>query len=255
MKRFAVQRSALLVIVCWLGFDALPRPAVAQPAHAQLEGRIDLALILAVDTSTSVDNGEYRLQMLGLANAFRHESVRYAMRTGAPLGMAVTLMQWSGRDERMQVVPWTLLQTDADIEALASRIADAPRLIKGGRTALGEAVLGSIDLFDALPWQPRRRVIDVSGDGGNNDGILPRNAREQARAAQVTVNGVAILNEEPRLDIYYTSDLIVGPGSFLVTATDYVDFARAIRLKLVREIIGNPMAMNDEDRETESQLQ
>lgn len=245
----------MLAFGCWLGVSALLHPADAQAQQAQLEGRIDLALVLAVDTSTSVDNGEFRLQMLGLANGFRHESVRYAMRTGAPLGMAVTLMQWSGRNERVQVVPWTLLQTDEDVEALADRIADAPRMIRGGRTALGEAVTSGIDLFDSLPWQPRRRVIDVSGDGGSNDGILPRTAREQARAARVTVNGVAILNEEPRLDVYYTSDLIVGPGSFLITATDYVDFARAIRLKLVREIIGNPMAMNDNDQQTESQVQ
>lgn len=255
MKIIPDQRPALVAIICWLGICILLQPAAAQSRSAQLDGRIDLALVLAVDTSTSVDNGEYRLQMLGLANAFRHDSVRYAMRTGAPLGMAVTLMQWSGRNERVQVVPWTLLQTDSDIEALASRIADAPRMVKGGRTALGDAVTGGIELFDALQWQPRRRVIDVSGDGGNNDGILPRYAREQAREARVTVNGVAILNEEPRLDVYYTSDLIVGPGSFLITATDYVDFARAIRLKLVREIIGNPMAMNDVERAEESQLQ
>ena len=227
----------------------------ARPASAQLEGRIDLALVLAIDTSTSVDNAEFRLQMLGLANAFRHDSVRYAMRTGAPLGMAVTLMQWSGKGEQAQVIPWTLLQTDADIEALAQQIADARREVTGGRTALGEAVTQGLKLFDSLGFEARRRVIDVSGDGGSNDGILPREAREIARAAYVTVNGVAILNEEPRLDIYYRSDLIVGPGSFLITAVNYVDFARAIRLKLVREIIGNPMAMLDTDDDGRQVLQ
>ena len=227
----------------------------SRPAEAQLDRRIDLALVLAVDTSTSVDNAEFRLQMLGLANAFRHESVRQAMRSGAPLGMAVTLMQWSGHGEQAQVIPWTVLRRDQDIEALAQRIADTKRLVKGGRTALGEAVIEALKLFDSLDFDVRRRVIDVSGDGGSNDGILPREAREIARAAYVTVNGVAILNEEPRLDVYYRSDLIVGPGSFLITATNYVDFARAIRLKLVREIIGNPMALLETDPDRERVLQ
>ncbi|WP_281016872.1 MULTISPECIES: DUF1194 domain-containing protein [unclassified Minwuia] len=228
---------------------------LARPVEAQFDRRLDLALVLAVDTSTSVDNAEYRLQMLGLANAFRHESVRQAVRTGAPLGMAVTLMQWSGKGEQAQVIPWTVLRRDEDIEQLAQRIADAERQVRGGRTALGEAVTESLKLFDSLDFDVRRRVIDVSGDGGSNDGILPREAREMARAAYVTVNGVAILNEEPRLDIYYRSDLIVGPGSFLITATNYVDFARAIRLKLVREIIGNPMALLDIDPDRERVLQ
>jgi hypothetical protein len=226
-----------------------------RPAAAQFDDRVDLALVLAVDTSTSVDNAEFRLQMLGLANAFRHESVRQAMRSGTPLGMAVTLMQWSGRGEQAQVIPWTVLRRDRDIDAFAQQIADTQRVVRGGRTALGEAVIESLKLFEGLDLQVRRRVIDVSGDGGSNDGVLPREARERARAAHVTVNGVAILNEEPRLDVYYRSDLIVGPGSFLLTATDYVDFARAIRLKLVREIIGNPMARLETDVERERILQ
>lgn len=229
--------------------------SLARPTEAQPDRRIDLALVLAIDTSTSVDNAEYRLQMLGLANAFRHESVLQAMRSGAPLGMAVTLMQWSGQGEQVQAIPWTILRRDEDIEQLARQIADTKRLVRGGRTALGEAVIEGLKLFDSLDFEVRRRVIDVSGDGGSNDGILPREAREMARAAYVTVNGIAILNEEPRLDIYYRSDLIVGPGSFLITATNYVDFARAIRLKLVREIIGNPMALLETDPDRERVLQ
>ena len=148
-----------------------------------------------------------------------------------------------------------MLRRDRDVDAFAQQIADTQRVVRGGRTALGEAVIESLKLFEGLDLQVRRRVIDVSGDGGSNDGVLPREARERARAAHVTVNGVAILNEEPRLDVYYRSDLIVGPGSFLLTATDYVDFARAIRLKLVREIIGNPMARLETDGERERILQ
>ncbi|MEC9347308.1 MAG: DUF1194 domain-containing protein [Pseudomonadota bacterium] len=220
-------------------FGLFTTPLAAQDRYAD---SIDLALVLAVDTSTSVDHGEFRLQMIGIANAFRDSSVRYAIRAGAPLGLAVTLMQWSGAGDQVQAIPWTILRSDADIDAFAEQVSAVPRLVRGGRTALGEAVAASLDLLAQVPLPARRRVIDVSGDGGSNDGRLPREARELAKEAGVTVNGIAILNEEPRLDQYFASDLITGVGAFQVTATDYVDFARAIRMKLVREIMGTPIA-------------
>lgn len=234
VPRSLIVLALLLPVLAWPG--AGPR------AQDRFADRIDLALVLAVDTSTSVDLGEFRLQMIGIANAFRDPSVRYAIRAGAPLGLAVTLMQWSGQDAQVQAIPWTILRSDAEIDDFAEQVSAAPRLVRGGRTALGEAVAAALVLLEDVPALPRRRVIDVSGDGGSNDGRLPREARALAQAARVTVNGVAILNEEPRLDHYFASDLITGVGSFQVTATDYVDFARAIRLKLVREILGTPIA-------------
>lgn len=204
-----------------------------------------MALVLSVDTSTSVDNGEFRLQMAGLATAFRDRSVQYAILTGAPRGLAVTLVQWSGKDVQVQAIPWTLIRTQLDAERLADAISVTDRLVVGGRTALGEAMAHGVGLLGKLEQTARRNVIDISGDGGSNEGRLPTEARELARRAGVQINGIAILNEEPRLDHYFRSDVIVGPGAFLVTATDYVDFARAMRMKLVREILGTPIAFEE----------
>lgn len=204
--------------------------------------RIDVALVLAVDTSRSVDNKEYRLQMAGLAAAFRDPSVQYAITTGAPRGLAITLVQWSGPDEQEQVVPWTLLTSLEDVSRLADAIDATPRAMKGGHTALGEAMAHAIGLIDDLGPVARRNVIDISGDGGSNAGRLPMEAREVAREAGIIINGIAILNEEPRLNHYFRTDVIVGTGAFIITAVDYHDFARAIRMKLIREILGTPIA-------------
>lgn len=204
--------------------------------------RIDVALVLAVDTSRSVDNKEYRLQMAGLAAAFRDEQVQYAITAGAPRGLALTLVQWSGNNEQVQVIPWTVLHSLEDVSRMADTISAIPRAMKGGHTALGEAMWHAIGLFETLGPVARRNIIDISGDGGSNAGRLPKEAREVARQARITINGVAILNEEPRLDHYFRTDVITGTGAFIITAVDYVDFARAIRNKLIREILGTPIA-------------
>jgi len=209
---------------------------------ASAQDRVDIALVLAVDTSRSVDDKEYRLQMAGLAEAFRDPSVQYSITTAAPQGMVITLLQWSDAGRQVQAVPWTLLTSIEDVQHLADTISATPRAMKGGKTALGEALMVSIDLIEELGLNPRRKVIDISGDGGSNDGRLPKVARDRAREAGIIINGVAILNEEPRLNHYFRTDVIVGTGAFIITATDYVDFARAIRMKLLREIMGTPIA-------------
>lgn len=213
---------------------------VILPASSQ--ERIDVALVLAVDTSRSVDNKEYRPQMAGLAAAFRDPSVQYAITAGAPRGLAITLVQWSGEGEQEQVVPWTLLTSLEDVARLADTISATPRAMKGGHTALGEAMAHAIGLIDELGPVARRNIIDMSGDGGSNAGRLPTEAREMAREAGIQINGIAILNEEPRLNHYFRTDVIVGTGAFIITAVDYIDFARAIRMKLIREILGTPIA-------------
>lgn len=213
---------------------------LAGPAPAQQ--RIDMALVLAVDTSQSVDNAEFGLQMQGMADAFRHPAVARAIRLGAPNGLAVTLVQWSGEKQQQQSIGWVILRGENDSVAFGSRIAGVRRVFNRGGTALGQAIAHGLELLRAAPFRARRQVIDVSGDGANNDGPLPRHIRDVARRQHVQVNAVAILNEEPRLDHYYRSDVISGPGAFIMTAVDYKDFARAIRMKLTREIYGTPIA-------------
>ncbi len=203
---------------------------------------VDLELVLAVDASASVRYGEYSLQMRGLAAAFRDPAVAAAIRAGTPGGLAVSLVQWSGVDAQAVLVDWALVEDPASAAAFADRIDAAPRGVRAGGTALGDAVLFGLAVLAANGFQGRRRVIDVSGDGRANVGTAPALARGRAVAAGVTVNGLAILDEEADLDRYYADNLIGGPGAFLQTADDSADFARAIRRKLITEISGGGSA-------------
>ena len=207
---------------------------------------VDLALVLAVDSSSSVNYGEFNLQMNGLADAFRAGAVHNAIKAAAPNGIAVTLVQWSSPGRQALAFGWTEVRDAASAEAVARMIDLTPRLIGGGGTAISDAIDFSIRLLDGVAAV--RRVIDVSGDGRNNMGSttmatsqLPATTR--AAAAGITVNGLTILNEDSTLDGYYLSRVIVGAGAFVLVADDYEDFGRAIRLKLITEISGAPVAL------------
>ncbi len=203
---------------------------------------VDLELVLAVDASASVRYQEYSLQMQGLAAAFRDPSVAAAIRAATPRGIAVSLVQWSGVGAQAVLVDWALVEDTASAAAFADRIDAAPRRVRAGGTALGDAVLFGLAALAANDFQGQRQVIDVSGDGRANVGTAPVLARGQAVAAGVTVNGLAILEEESDLDSYYAENLIGGPGAFLQTADDSADFARAIKRKLITEISGGRSA-------------
>ena len=206
---------------------------------------VDLELVLAVDASASVRYREYSLQMQGLAAAFRDPAVATAIRAATPGGLAVSLVQWSGVGAQVILVDWTVFDDAEGAAAFADRIDAAPRRVRPGGTALGDAVLFSLAALAANDIQARRQVIDVSGDGRANVGTAPALARGQAVAAGVTVNGLAILEEEADLDSYYADNLIGGPGAFLQTADDSADFARAIKRKLITEISGGRSAVLD----------
>jgi hypothetical protein len=200
---------------------------------------IELELVLAVDASSSVDRAEFALQMQGLASAFRDPAVRAALRSVN--GVAVTLLQWSSTNRQAVVVPWTLLRSDADAREFAAAVAGAPRRVRSGGTSIAAALDAAFAEIAGNVYQGRRRVIDLSGDGRANMGARPSRARDRIAAAGVTINGLAILNEEPALDRYYANYVIAGPRAFLMTAVDYESFAQAIRRKLIREITGAQM--------------
>ena len=215
-------------------------------APARAAEPVDLALVLAVDSSSSVDFDEFHLQMGGLADAFRDGAVLNAIKAAAPNGIAVTLVQWSSPDRQALAFGWTEVRGAASAEAIARMIDLTPRLVGFGGTAISDAIDFSIRLLDGVA--AARRVIDVSGDGRNNMGSTtmatsPLPASVRAAAAGITVNGLTILNEDPNLDRYYLSRVIVGADAFVLVADDYEDFGRAIRLKLITEITGAPMAL------------
>jgi hypothetical protein len=203
----------------------------------------DLDLVLAIDASGSVSPQEFDLQLRGLADAFRDAEIAQAIRA-SPGGVAVTLMQWSGPGQQAVAVPWSLLDDAATSAAFGERIEAAGRLIEG-ETAIGPALQYGAELLAARPEEARRRVIDVSGDGASNWGADPDAVRDSLMAAGIIINGVVILNEQSSLDAYYRDHVIGGTGAFLETAADYADFARAIRIKLLREIRGTPVGDNE----------
>jgi hypothetical protein len=220
--------------IAFLACLAAPTASRAEP--------VELELILAVDTSLSVSDAEFRLQMEGLADAFRHEAVIAAIRVAGGNGIGVTLIQWSDRTQQEVSLDWSLIRDAAESRAFADRIDNTPRNYFGAGTALAAALNASIPMFDNNGLEGSRRVIDVSGDGIDNRGPLPPKIRDLAVMAGITINGLAILNEDPYLDLYYARNVIGGTGAFVITASDYVDFAQAIVRKLVREIAAPPVA-------------
>jgi Protein of unknown function (DUF1194) len=211
--------------------------AVAAPANAQTS--VDLQLVLAVDASGSVDQIRFELQKRGYVAAFRHARVLQAIRSGPHQAIAVTMVQWTGPMLQVQVVGWTLVGDEQTATAFAAAIERAPRQLFSGGTSISGAIDYAMTLFPKSALRASRRVIDVSGDGSNNRGRPVTNARDDAVAAGVGINGLPILALEPDLDRYYYNSVIGGPGAFVVSAKDYETFGESILKKLVTEIAAN----------------
>ncbi|MFS4582071.1 DUF1194 domain-containing protein [Phaeobacter sp. C3_T13_0] len=192
----------------------------------------DLALVLAVDVSGSVDVEEYRTQMEGLATALQDGVVAEAL---VRAQAQVTLIQWSGSGRQDVTLGWRRAVDFSALNQLAADIAAAPRPWRNYATGIGEALQLSLDQFQQVP-NCRRRVIDVSGDGPSNEGLEPTAIRSAIRAAGVTVNALAIEESEPDLTAYFFEHVIHGPGAFVQTAAGFDDYPQAIRKKLLREV-------------------
>jgi Mg-chelatase subunit ChlD len=215
----------------WLVFVALLCAVwCAKPAAAQTE--VDLALVLAVDASGSVNEERFELQRQGYADAFRNPRVLQAIGAGTRRRIAVAMMQWTGPDLHVVAVDWTLVRDQASAAALADQIQSAPRALFGGGTSLSGAIDFGAELLAESPFRGERRTIDVSGDGSNNRG-RPADA---AVGAGIVINGLPILTIEPDLDAYYRDNVIGGPGAFVIAVSSYEAFADAIVNKLVTEI-------------------
>ena len=214
---------------------------LAWPAAPAWAMDVALELVLAVDCSASVEYDEFDLQMRGLADAFRAPDVVRAIGAAAPNGIAVILVQWSGASMRIQVIPWRRAHDSDSAKRFAALIEATPRQLGLGATAIGEVLIYALGLFEGNGFNGLRRGIDLSGDGRSNQGELPTVARPPIVAAGGVINGLAILNDVPTLDQYYRRQVIGGERSFVLAARDFVDFADAIRRKLIREIGHPPM--------------
>lgn len=200
--------------------------------------RVDLALVLAVDASSSVDRAEFDLMIGGYAAAFREAEIARALLSGPSGAAAIAMLIWSGQGAQEIAISWRLVTTPEDVAALAEAIEVLPRLVPPGATALGEGMAAALALFAHGPADARRMVLDVSGDGAHNQGRPPGPIRDIGVQAGITINALAVLNEEPDLMAHYAAEVIGGPGAFVMDCPDYGAFAAAIREKLRREIAG-----------------
>ena len=207
---------------------------VAMPASAR---PVDLALVLAIDVSGSVNTERYELQRRGYAEAFASNEVISAIAAGENHAIAVTLVEWSGAGHQRQMIGWTLVYDTASAQAFGSAIAETPRAFSDW-TSISAALDYAVGLFHDADVEPLRRVIDISGDGINNNGRSITEARDAAIAEGIVVNGLPILTEYPTLDAYYRDNVIGGSGAFAVAVDDFQGFGAAILSKLVREIAG-----------------
>ncbi len=222
-------------------------PPLVSRTSVKAEEVVDLELILAIDCSGSVDAAEYALQMQGVAWALAQPSVLELIEASGERGIALAILQWSGSGEHYLALDWQLLRSAAQAKALAARIGTIPRRFAGGDTAIGSAISHASGLFAENGFNGFRRVVDLSGDGGAGRGqttaaFIAQHARDIAMSRSVVVNGLAILNEDPELDVFYRENIITGAGAFVMTAKDYDDFANAMLKKLLREISDKRLA-------------
>ena len=204
---------------------------------------VDVELVLAVDVSWSMDVEEQAVQRQGYVDALRHPDVIAAITKGDWGRIAVTYVEWAGHGLDNTVVPWTIIERAEDAYAFAEQLDRAP-IARMRRTSISSILQRSVDLFDN-GIDGMRRVVDVSGDGPNNMGILVTAARDEALAAGIVINGLPIMIKRgnpggyfhlDRLDLYYEDCVIGGFGSFMITVNDADKFQEAIRRKLIMEI-------------------
>ena len=208
----------------------------------------DLLLVLAADVSRSIDEGEFTLQRKGYAAALADPRVLAAIRGGVTGTIAICFVEWSGAGEQNVVADWAVIHDEEDAGGLAAAILAAPRSFIG-RTSISGAIDFAMERFAAAPPRGNRHIIDISGDGTNNSGRPVTDARDQALAQGVTINGLAIINDKPNpgyafhtqppggLPEWYRQNVIGGPGAFLHVVDDFHSFADAMTNKLVSEIV------------------
>ncbi|MBB3017160.1 hypothetical protein FHR70_000200 [Microvirga lupini] len=208
---------------------------------------VDLALVLAVDVSTSMDPGEQHLQRQGYVEAFRSPMIHQAIHGGLVGRIAVAYVEWAGAHPRFQnvVVSWTILESPEDSLSFADQLARAP-IYRVAGTSISEAIDFSLALMGSSHVLAARRVIDISGDGSNNQGPLITEMRDKAIAHGVTINGLPIMLRDPErrenatLDAYYRDCVIGGANAFMIPVRERSQFLTETRAKIAREIAGGP---------------
>lgn len=223
------------------GAPALRRADAPESAAAT----VDVELVLAVDISYSMDPDEQALQREGYAAALTSTEFINAVREGQHGKIVVTYVEWAGAGEQRVVVPWRLIEDRESAESFAREIADAPYR-RAYRTSISDVLQFAAPLFATSGQRGLRRVIDVSGDGANNNGMPVTIARDDVLARGITINGLPIMLKRAsaasmdidHLDVYYEDCVIGGPSAFVIPIHDRTQFKEATRTKLVLEVAG-----------------
>ena len=222
------------LVLAGLLFGGLCRPAAA----AEI---VDAKIVFAVDASDSIEPWEWRLELGGIAKALRSPAVQEAIAALPHRRIAISMLIWADAGAAHLSTGWRLIDGKASAEAFADEVEIWPRQVGGG-TAMGEGIAASIRLLQSAPYEARRQVIDVSGDGPeplqilSDASILMPEAKAMAERAGVIVNGLAITKDRPDLVDWYRYNVLSGPGAFLMNVKSMRDFAPAFEAKLLREL-------------------
>jgi uncharacterized protein DUF1194 len=254
--RWCVSIGAVLFAGAMLGGDvaSFAAPNASPPFAAQVTPRsadnqtaptVDVELILAVDVSYSMDMDELAIQREGYAQAIVSKEFLQALKSLPNGKIAVTYFEWAASSDQKVIIPWRLIDGPETADAVANEIMKTP-IRRASRTSISGAIYFAMPLFEENPYHGLRRVIDISGDGPNNNGAPVTGARDAALEKGIIINGLPIMVKEPsystmdieNLDLYYEDCVIGGPGSFVVTIKDREKFKEAIRAKLLLEVAG-----------------
>ena len=248
--RWFVSIGAVLVAGAMAAGGVTGLAAPGPRANAQLADKdpataVDVELILAVDVSYSMDMDELAIQREGYAQAIVSKEFLQALKTGPNGKVSVTYFEWAASNDQKIIIPWRLIDGPETADAVANEIMKTP-IRRASRTSISGAIYFAMPLFDEDPYHGLRRVIDISGDGPNNNGSPVTGARDQALSKGIVINGLPIMVKEPsystmdidNLDWYYEDCVIGGPGSFVVPIKDREKFKEAIRTKLLLEVAG-----------------
>ncbi|SOB96577.1 DUF1194 domain-containing protein [Stappia indica] len=220
--------------------------AAQGPARAQAAGEpVDVALVLAIDVSRSMSREELAIQRRGYAEAIASREVLQAIDYGPHGRIGLAIFEWAGDFHARELLPWTIIESEADAQAVAARLLEGES-IGQSRTSISGALLRGMALLKTVPYQAERRVIDVSGDGPNNQGQPVTGLRDAAVDRGITINGLPLMTSDgfaqyfgiSDLDEYYRRCVIGGPGAFVVPVHEWTEFPEAVRRKLVMEIGG-----------------
>jgi hypothetical protein len=251
--RWCVSIGAVLVACAMAGGDvagiAAPNPRNQLSNHLaetkDEKATVDVELVLAVDVSYSMDMDELAIQREGYAQAIVSKEFLQALKSLPNGKISITYFEWAASSDQKIIIPWRVIDGPETADAVADEIMKTP-IRRASRTSISGAIYFAMPLFDENPYKGLRRVIDISGDGPNNNGAPIVGARDEALSKGIVINGLPIMVKEPsystmdidNLDWYYEDCVIGGPGSFVVSIKDREKFKEAIRTKLLLEVAG-----------------